>query len=519
VERLAKGQRLFHLGCCRAHAGCLEGSPSTGGLWRFAARGFANMMFDMLKTSVVFVGLVVAMAGRASAQPPSASVTDAIEVALSQNPEVLRSREQIREFDLRVRAVRAEALPSLELTGVAQRTRDPGLRNSPFFSRLGGGEPLPPGALSAFYFGTYYYQVELQQTLYHFGRVSHALEAARQESSGVQADVQSVENRVALDVALAYYDLQLARERRQVLDAELETRERQLQQVSDQLELGEATRLDQLQAQVALANLRPEALAADNEIRVALTRLNETMGRPPLEPFEPAGGLEIESAQPVLPDVQGLVRIASRNRPELRRFELNRRFLDEAEGVTRSDVLPEISARATFGINSFKPDNLVRPAFHNWSLGVNVRWTLFDGNRASATVGQYQSQRRQSQLEEQAFLARLARDLELASGEWQRALETADVAALAVEQAREARRVAEELFGLGAATFLDVLDSERALRQAELVRIQADHLALSALAQVKNLIGVRPDAPNSSLTPPPAQADASPVAAAALWPR
>ena len=66
-----------------------------------------------------------------------------------------------------------------------------------------------------------------------------------------------------------------------MLEAEREARERQLQQVSDQLEFGEATRLDLLQAQVALANLRPEVLSADNAIRVALMRLNETLGRDP----------------------------------------------------------------------------------------------------------------------------------------------------------------------------------------------------------------------------------------------
>jgi outer membrane protein TolC len=467
----------------------------------------------MLKTVVLSVCLTALAAAQAFAQVASTTLVAAVEAALGQNPEVLRAREQLDEFNLRVRAVRADALPSLELVGAVQRTRDPGLRNSPFFSRLGGDEPLPPGALSAFHFGTYFYQLEFEQPLYQFGRVGHALEAARQELDGVRADVQTIENRVAFDVARAYYDLQLVRERRQVLETERRARERQMQQVRDQLELGEATRLDQLQAEVALANLRPEVIAADNEIRVALTRLNETLGRPPLEPFETAGALEIDSSLSTLPDVQGLLRVAAENRPELQRFRLNRRFLEEAEGVTRTDTLPEISAHATFGIN------LVRPAFHNWTVGVNVRWSLFDGNRVSATVGQYRSQRRQSLLEEETFLARLARDLEQATGEWRRALETAEVAGLAVDQAGEARRVAEELFSLGAATFLDVLDSERALRQAELVRLQAFHLALSALVEVKTLVGLRPDEPHVSLVPSAERADdATTTTAATLWP-
>ena len=453
----------------------------------------------------VFLCLAAAVAAPVHAQPASAPLTlqSAIEEALTANPNVRRAREQLEEFRLQVRAVRAEALPTLDLAGTIQRTRDPGLRNSPFFSRFAAGDqPPPPGVLDAFRFGTYFYQVELEQPIYRFGRVRHALAAAREELEGVQADLRGVENRVAYDVARAYYDYLLARERRGVLEAEREARERQ--QVRDRLELGEATRLDLMQAEVALANLRPEVLTADNAIRVVLTRFNETRGRDPLEPFQPAARLAVPEELPAVPSVERLLVVADRLRPELQRFVLTRRRLEEAEGVTRTDTLPEISGRATFGFSSFKFDNLVEPSLHNWTVGVDVRWTLFDGHRARSTIGQYRSQRRQSLLDEEAFRARLASDLERATGDWRLALETVEVAGLAVDQATEARRVAEDLFSLGAATFLNVLDAERALRQAELIRLQAHHAAMSALAEVKTLVGVRPDAPAAALVPGPA---------------
>jgi outer membrane protein TolC len=456
------------------------------------------MSYCRLISFCVFVGL----APPAAAQSPTAPLTlsGAIEAALEANPEVRRAREEVSEFGLRLRSVRADALPKLDIVAAFQQTRDPGLRNSQFFSRLPTtGQPLPPGALDAFFVGTYFYQVEVEQPVYQFGRVRHALEAARQELSGVQTDVRAVENRVAFEVARAYYDYLLARERLTVLDAERAARERQLQQVRDRLEIGEATRLDRLQAEVALANLRPEVLTAENAIRVALTRLNETLGRTPLDPFEPADSLVTPAGLAEMPDAAQLLQLAGERRPELRRFPLTRRVLEQAEGVTRADTRPEISARSSLGINSFQVDNLTRPAFHNWTVGVNVRWTLFDGHRTQSTIGQYRSQRRQSQLEEEAFRARLARDLEQSTGDWRQALETIEVARLAVEQAREAQRVAEEMFNLGAATFLDVLDAERAVRQAELTRLQASHAALSSQAEIKMLVGLRPDAADAAL--------------------
>ena len=68
-----------------------------------------------------------------------------------------------------------------------------------------------------------------------------------------------------------------------------------------------------------------------------------------------------------------------------------------------------------------------------------------------------------------------------------------------MEQAREAERVAEEFFRWGAATTLDVLESTRALRDAEFNQAQAAHEALVALAEMKYLVGFRADAPNSVL--------------------
>jgi outer membrane protein len=429
----------------------------------------------------------------------------AIEMALAANPDVLRAREQIDEFQLRVRSVRADALPNVEVLGALQQTRDPGLRNSQFFSRLpiGGDDPLPPGALDPFRFGTYYYQLDVEQPIWQFGRVGHALEAARQETAGVALDVQMVEQRVALDAARAYLDLLLVGERRVVLEAERVARERQLRQVRDRLELGDATRLEALQAEVALANLRPEILAAANAVGVAAARLNEVLGRDVQTLVEALPVLDASGGLPEVPETARLVNLAVAQRPEFERYRRSRQVLVEAEGVTRSDLRPEITARASVGVNTFLLENLARPSLHTWTVGVNVRWTLFDGQRTASTIGQYRSQRRQIELDEQAFRGRLARDLEQARSTWQQAVETLDVTGLTVEQAREARRVAEDSFEWGAVTFVEVAEAERMLRQAEFNRLQAYHSALVALAEIKVLVGLRPDAAESDLAAVP----------------
>ena len=425
--------------------------------------------------------------------PLALTLTQAVEIALDRNPTVQRARETIHEFNLQVRQVRADALPQLDLTMWAQKFRDPGLRNSPAFGDL--PDFLPPEALAPYSFSDYAYSFRLEQPLYTFGRVTGALEAARQQLNAVKKDVRSVESVIARDVAIAYYDLLLARRRLGVFESERASRERQLAQVKDRLALEDATRLDVLNAEVALANLRPQILGAENGVAVSLARLNEILGRPIDGPLELLDHLELPEPLPFVPDYTVLLALASRTRPELLRFEYGRRVLETGQKVTRADTLPEISAAGSIGISSFDVDNLTDPTFRNWNVGVFLNWKLFDGFRTSSAMARLESQVTQNRLEETAFRNALAREVERSSGEWQRGLEAVEVAELAVEQAQEARRLAEESYRWGAASVLEILEAERGVQQAELSKAESYYVALTALADVKFLVGLRPDGP------------------------
>jgi outer membrane protein TolC len=239
---------------------------------------------------------------------------------------------------------------------------------------------------------------------------------------------------------------------------------------------------------------------------VALARLNEALGRPVTADVEPIDGLELPEPLPTVPPLELLLARADAGRPELRRFGLTREVLRAAEDVTRSDLKPEIAATAAFGIDTFTSGNLTEFELHNWAVGVSLRWSLFDGLKTPAVVGQYRSQRRQSELLEQSFRADLARQIQEARGTWLGAVEAIAAAELAVEGAGEATRVAEENYTWGAATLLDVLESERARREAELAHAEALHAGQTALATIKYLVGLRPDAPARELAAPPPSA-------------
>jgi HAE1 family hydrophobic/amphiphilic exporter-1 len=430
------------------------------------------------------------------------TIGQAVEVALHLNPEVLSERERTTELGQIVREARSEALPQLSANLAWRQNRDPGLRNSPFFSRIleggeGGEGGIPPEALEAFFFANYIWSFEVSQPIYTFGRVSNAMRAANEERTGVDLDVREVENRIAYDVVRACYGYLLARQNLEVLEHERASRQRQLDQVQARFELEDATRLDLLRARVALANLAPEVLAAENRLQVAIASVNNTLGRPIDAPIEVVAELELEEPHPNLLRPEALLELATLNRPELRRYAVDRKVLEARMGVTSSEVNPQIRANASFGVNTFATSNVSDLALHTWAAGFTFDWKLFDGFRTKSQTGVLRSQITQNQYDESAFRNRLSVDLKEANGTWLRALEAHEVTALAVNEAREAERVAEESLKWGAATTLDVLQSTLALRQSELNQMTVAHDALVALAQMKYLVGFRADAPHS----------------------
>jgi HAE1 family hydrophobic/amphiphilic exporter-1 len=460
--------------------------------------------------------LLVAVPSIAAGPPERAqelvsfTLNQAVELALRLNPEVLGERERTTELGQLVREAKSEALPQVSAHLEWRQNRDPGLRNSPFFSRIvEGGDGVPPEALDAFFFANYVWSFDVSQPIYTFGRVSSAMRAAREERSGVSLDVREVENRISFDVARACYRYLLAEQNLKVLEAEKSSRSRQLDQVQARFELEDATRLDVLRARVTLANLEPEILAAENQLQISLASVNNTLGRPVSAPIEVLAELSVEEPAPVILRPEALLELAGLNRPELRRYAVDRSVLEARIGVESSEVKPQIRANASIGVNTFASSNVSDLALHTWAVGFSFNWKLFDGFRAQSQTGVLRSQISQNQYDESAFKNELSVLIKQANGTWLRSLQALEVTDLAVNEAREAERVAEESLKWGAATTLDVLEATLSLRQAELNQMMAAHDALVALAEMKYLVGFRADAPHSVIEASSDVADAA----------
>ncbi|MDQ7007163.1 MAG: TolC family protein [Acidobacteriota bacterium] len=437
--------------------------------------------------------------GTDGSRPPSTlDGRQAVALALANHPRLRGQRERLAEF----RALRGQALsralPQVDAGLSTVRSRDPGLLNSPNFSSLADGGDGLPGFDASFLrpipVTLYDYRLNVEQTIYAFGRISAAVRAAATREEQIRLEIRAAEIETARQVVTALYDLALAEARLEVLAAERAAREKQVEQAEDFLDIGTGTRLSLLQARSALAALRPREIAARGEVDTARVRLNEALGRGALEPVETTGRELSDARLPELPPLDALLAAAAR-RPDLAALQTERKALDHEHQVWRAGLLPDLKFSGSWGISTIFTEELLNADFSSWNAGVFFEWTLFDGRQTRYKLAELRSRKRQNEWSEKTRLGEIERDLARAAAEYRRARMAADAALDSVALAEETLRVAQANHAWGAATTLDLLLGHQGLRAARFEQLTAVHDALVALADVHAMVGRLPFQP------------------------
>jgi outer membrane protein TolC len=427
--------------------------------------------------------------GALTQEPDSITVQEAVEIALLSHPGLSSSRERLNEFQAQKREALAAAFPTVDATVSSVRSRNPGLLNSPNFDDFAAG--LPIEFLVPVPVTSYDYGISVEQTLYAFGKVSKAVQAARLQEEQLMLEIRDQELALARDVALACYELARATTRIGVLASERDSREAQVQQASDFMEIGTGTRLQYLQARTALASLRSREIAARGQREIAAFELNELLGRDTLTEvvIDPTllSGTALQD-----PPSRTVLNTASSTRVDLQALAKEREVLEKLRKIQQTDLLPDLRFNGMYGFQAIDVSNLTDTNFENWHAGVYLEWTLYDGGATQARTRQIDSQRSQSLYRTEERKGEIAKDLYSNLARYRLAREAVQAAREAVTEAEESLRVSTESRAWGAATALDLLEAERSLTEVRFQELDAVFTALAAQAEIKNLVGRMP---------------------------
>ena len=257
-----------------------------------------------------------------------------IQLALARNPTLKSVEAQQVEANAAIREAWADVYPQLDLDAGWNQNRNPSLLNSPDFDDI--IEQFPDFSPSVQ--ELYNWSIGLTQPLYQAGKIGAGIQLAKLVAQITEALIHTARLDAGLIASEAYFRVLEAREGLQTIEIQQNARQESLAVVQARYDLGEATKLEMLQAQAALAELNPAIDTARGAVRVALIDLRNVLNLPDEQDIDVR---EFDEPLPALPSREGALQHAMENRPEFIDLELRVEALDKQKKITRADGYPQ----------------------------------------------------------------------------------------------------------------------------------------------------------------------------------
>jgi len=324
-------------------------------------------------------------------------------------------------------------------------------------------------------------QMQLSQLLFDFGKNLAATEAARKLAEVAVEDVELQRQLISLAVKEAYTNILFAGRLIRVQDQAVQRAELNLRSAKGFFEVGTRPKSDVARAEVDVANARVDLIRARNALRTARVALNTAMAIDVDTPTEIQDNLVFEAANLDRAQLRGE---ALRSRPEYRQSKLRVSAAEATERQTFRDFFPDISGNGSYGGTQPQLNE-------NWTLGLSLSWTLFDGGNRVARYHEAKANLEGARQRVKSTELDIIQNVEQAEIAVEEAQERIQAAQALVASAQENFRLAQGRFDAGVGTILELTDAQLALTQAQNTEAQALHDYRVALAQLDRAVGRR----------------------------
>ncbi|MGQ0568718.1 MAG: TolC family protein [Armatimonadota bacterium] len=427
--------------------------------------------------AIVSVVLSVALAGALAlpgsaqtgpAAPRRISFADVATAVTQGNLQLRAAAFDVAVAEAQLAQARGGRLPQLTVTGSYARSQDRPGQSFSFTNPFGPTPPVITVMLPAPDPNAYAVRLALQFPLYTGGRIESQIALAEANLRGARATFGRTRQQVLFAAQQLYLQGLLAQENVASARRALDQASESVRVAEARVSAGAAAQLDVLQADVAAANAEQSMVRARTSVASAQTSLDAALNLPQDTLLEYTDTLE---PRPVGGTLQDAIARALRERPDLADIQNRIAAAQASIALAESGGRPVVSLGAGYDLNN--SNGQTANINGSWSATLAVTLSLYDGGITRERVREarfrleqlkvLEAQRRQQvELEvRQAWLL-----LDQASGELA-------AAGKAVEQGREAARIAAVRYGAGVGTSLEVLSAQATLSQAELALASA----------------------------------------------
>ncbi len=302
--------------------------------------------------------------------------------------------------------------------------------------------------------------------------------AGRRAESAFWSAARTREATVLTTRAL-YYQVQAAAARLRAAESALEAARATVGLFRARRERGLLTEADVLQAEAEFSAAEARRLEAERATLDARQRLASQLGWGPDTLPEPSD----ELAQPAPPAGR---RFDPAARADLRARAAAAAAAAAARARATAAYLPALDLFAEYAPHSGEP---FASLSDNWTIGLGLRWTLFDGFGRAADRQRAKLEQRIARIEYEQALRDARAELTQANRAVESAAKQVEATSRAAEAAESARDLMRRRFNEGLATAVDLLQAESraaALRQRAIGALARYHIALARLEFVRS---------------------------------
>ena len=403
---------------------------------------------------------------------PDEALQSLIRSALAENYDVRIAAARILEARAQVTITRSFQFPELAASGSAP------------YARIEG--QVPPSAVQVRELWRPAGGLDLSFEIDLWGRFRRATEAARAELLASEDARGFVITTLVSDVGSAYFLLRALDQELDIARHTLDLREGSLQLTKRREAGGVAALIDVRQAETLVAGAAQTIPDIQRQIEQTENVISILLGRPPapVPRGRPLGEQIDARGVPA-----GVPSSLLERRPDVRQAEEQLAAATARIGVAKSDFFPRVFLTGAAGVGGITINGQTFGPQGLFAVGPSFTLPIFNSGRVAAGVDAARASAEAAMLQYQQVVLGAFRDVSDSLVEYAKRRESRVQQEALTFAARDATRLANIRYTGGVTTYLEVLDSDRQLFEAELFLVRNQRDELLAVVRLYKALG------------------------------
>lgn len=391
------------------------------------------------------------------------TLDQAVTLALEKNRLVKNATLDVAKSGDQLESNKTQRLPQLQLTVTpAYRITPIDLTfNQGAFGTFPATGPIPaqnttlttePGYTTSI-------QAQVSQPLSQLYKIGLGIDQAGVARDMSGQDLRAQRQSIANNVRQSYYAVLQSQSSLEALQEQVTSSRELVRVVSDQAAQETALKADLLQARASLAKSEYDVASTERTLASQKEQLNHLLGRDPQTPFRVSA---VPAAVPLQTDLAAAREAALRQRPDLRKANLQVSYAEYNVRLKEAGYIPDVSLVYKY-ISPVTSDVLPKNISY---VGLELSWEVYDWGRKSQDKRQSERALEQARTSVDETASQIVLDVNSSFRKLEDAQAFLAVSELNRDALREKLRVVMNQYGQQAALLKDVQATQASLAQA-----------------------------------------------------